>query len=186
MPRGRSIRQKRQRIFVACEGESERGYAAFLSKLAEGAGLALHLDIRLCNGGDPLAIVENALDEMSRRIRSRGPYIEQLIFLDSDRRGDMPERTMQADRLIAENALRPVWSNPAFEALLLRHLPRCERLRPATSDLAMQELRRRWPSYTKGMTANELRHQLDIAAVRRAATVDAELRSALTVIGLPL
>ena len=50
--------EQRRRVFVACEGESERGYVRFLSRLAEEAGLPLHFDIQICGGGSPLAIVE--------------------------------------------------------------------------------------------------------------------------------
>jgi len=184
MPRGRILRAKRRRVFVACEGESERGYVAFVGQLAEEARLPVHLDIRLCNGGDPLAIVECAVDDMCRRTSRRGNYVERAIFLDDDRRGDAPDRTMQADRLIEANGLRPIWSQPVLEALLLRHLPGCERLRPATSELALRELKRRWPEYVKGMSARELRRTLDLAAVERAAAEDVQLRSFLTAIGL--
>ena len=184
MPRGRNFREKRRRVFVACEGESERGYVAFVNQLVEEVGLPLHLDIRLCKGGDPLAIVERAVDEISRRASRRGRYVERAIFLDGDKRREAPDRTMQADRLIEANGLRPVWSQPALEALLLRHLPGCESLRPPTSGAALRELNRRWPEYVKGMAANEIRRRLDLSAVKRAAAVEPELRSFLTAIGI--
>ena len=174
MARRQSFRRPRKRIFVGCEGESERGYAAFLSLLAQEADLLVHLDIRLCNGGDPLAIVETAVSEMRRRSRLRGAYVEKAIFLDGDRRRDVPDRATQADRLIQQSGLLAVWSQPALEALLLRHLPGCERLRPATSELALRELKRHWPQYVKAMPAREIRRQLDLVAVRRAAAVEAE------------
>lgn len=184
MPRSRSFREKRRRVFVACEGESERSYTVFLSQLAEEMGLPLHLDPWCCSGGDPLSIVERAVNEMFRRISRRGAYAERAILLDGDRRSDSPDRTMQADRLIEANGIRPVWSYPTLEALLLRHLPGCATLRPATPELAFRELKRRWPEYAKGASAHELRRQLDLAAVRRAAAVDAQLRSVLIAIGL--
>lgn len=59
MNRRRPYRQQRAPIFIGCEGESERGYVAFLGRLVEEAGLAVHLDPVLLQpgGGDPLGLV---------------------------------------------------------------------------------------------------------------------------------
>ena len=184
MPRAFAHRPQRRRILVACEGESEVGYAAFLRRLSDEAGLATHLDIRRCRGGDPLAIVETAVSELKLRGRQRGAFVGQVIFLDADRRDDVPERTARADRLIRQHGFRAIWSHPAFEALLLKHLPGCERLRPVTSAIAVQQLQERWQGYRKGMTANDLRARLDRTAVERAASVLPELRQFLTEIQL--
>ena len=78
MPRGRGPRIQRRRFFVACEGESEGGYAALLQHLADESGLAIHLDIRTCHGGDPLAIVEAAVRELNSRRILRGGNIGHL------------------------------------------------------------------------------------------------------------
>ena len=72
MPRGRAHRPQRQRIFVACEGDSEMGYAALLQRRADEAGLAIHLDVRECRSGDPLKIVEKAVEELNSRGKRRG------------------------------------------------------------------------------------------------------------------
>ena len=171
MPRARGHILQRRRIFVACEGESEVGYVALLQRLADEASLAIYLDKRLCHGGDPLAIVEKAISELKLTSRRRGSCVSQAIFLDADRRDDAPDRAARADRLIREHGFTAIWSVPAFEVLLLRHLDGCEQLQPPTSALALQELQGRWPDYRKGMTANELRTRLDHAAVERAASV---------------
>ena len=184
MPRARGHRPQRRRYFVACEGESEFGYAVFLKLLADESSLTLHLDVRRCHAGDPLAIVETAASELKRRSRQRGAYVGQAIFLDADRRDDVPDRTVLADRLIREHGFKAIWSEPAFEVLLLKHLDGCEQLRPATSALALQQLQDRWPEYRKGMTANELRTRLDYAAVERAASVLPELHEFLVEIQL--
>ena len=184
MPRARGHKLQRRRFLVACEGDSEVGYAALLQRLAEESDLAIHLDIRNCHGGDPLTIVERAVRELSARKVRRGAYVGQAIFLDADRRDDVPDRTALADRLIVEHGFRGIWSEPAFEALLLKHLPGCERLRPATPVIAAQQLQERWQGYRKGMTANDLRARLDRAAVERAASVLPELREFLTEIQL--
>ena len=184
MPRRPSYRPQRRRFFVACEGESEEGYVALLQRLADEAGLALYLDIRICRGGDPLAIVESAVRELNARRIRRGAYVGQAIFLDADRRGDVPGRTACADRLLHENGFHGIWSEPAFEALLLIHLPGCERLRPATTALALEQLQDQWAEYRKGMTASDLHTRLDRAAVERAAVVLPELREFFTKIQL--
>lgn len=184
MPRAHGHRPQRRRYFVACEGDSEVGYAALLQRLAEEAGIAIHLDVRRCHGGDPLAIVETAVSELKLRSRRRGAYVGQAIFLDADRRVDDLDRTARADRLILEYRFHAIWSEPAFEALILRHLRGCEQLRPATSALALEQLQDHWPEYRKGMSANELTARLDYAAVGRAATVIAALRAFLIEIQL--
>lgn len=184
MPRAHGHRPQRRRYFVACEGDSEVGYAALLQRLADELDLAIYLDKRPCRGGDPLAIVETAVSELKLRSRRRGAYVGQAIFLDADRRDDVPDRTALADRLILQCRFRAIWSEPAFEALILRHLRGCEQLRPATSALALQQLQDHWPEYRKGMSANELSARLDHAAVARAATVFPALRVFLTEIQL--
>ena len=184
MPRARGHILQRRRFFVACEGESEFGYAAFVQRLVNDSDIAVHLDIRRCHGGDPLAIVETAIRELNIRRARRGAYIGQAIFLDADRRGDVPERTGYADRLIVEYGFHAIWSEPAFEALILKHLRECEQLRPATSALALQQLHDRWQGYRKGMTASDLRARLDRAAVERAASVLPKLREFLVQIQL--
>ena len=184
MPRAYGHRPQRRRYFVACEGDSEVGYAALLQRLADELGLAIYLDRRPCRGGDPLTIVETAVSELKLRSQRRGAYVGQAVFLDADRRHDVPDRTVQADRLIRENGFCGIWSNPTFEVLLLKHLQGCERLQPATSTLALQQLQDRWPKYRKGMTASDLRDRLDRAAVERAASVLPELREFLIEIQL--
>lgn len=184
MPRRRGHRPQRKRVFVGCEGESEVGYAAFLRLLAEEADLAVHLDIRRCRGGDPLAIVEAALSELRVRSDRRGGYAVRAILLDADRRDDAPDRAARIERLLREHDVQAIWSRPALEGLLLKHIRGCERLAPATTALALHELQERWPGYRKGMTARELRAKLDAAAVKRAAAVVPSLQAFLVSVGL--
>ena len=184
MPRARGYILQHRRFFVACEGESEVGYAALLQQLARDSGLSVHLDIRRCHGGDPLAIVETAVSELKLRSRQRGAFMGQAIFLDADRRDDVPDRTGRADRLILEHGFTAIWSEPAFEVLLLKHLDGCERLQPATSALALQQLQNHWRGYRKGMTAGNLRARLDRGSVERAASVLTGLREFLVEIQL--
>ena len=184
MRRVHGHRPQRRRIFVGCEGETEVGYAAFIRILAEEAGLPLHLDIRKCRGGDPLAIVETAVEDLRRRRNRHGAYAGQAILLDADRRDDAPDRTARADQLIEEHAFHAVWADPAFEALLLKHMAGCERLQPATTAMALRELQNYWPRYRKGMAARVLRTEFDRTSVARAAAVLPALGGFLESVGL--
>ena len=184
MPRGYGRRRQRRRIFVGCEGDSEVGYAAFIALLAEESNLAVHMDIRKCRGGDPLAIVEKAVSEHRMRRNRHGAYAARAIFLDADQRKATLDRAARADRLIQDHGFHAIWSQPTLEALLLKHVRGCERLEPATTALAFRQLRDRWPEYRKGMAARELRAELDGAAVERAASVVPALRAFLVAIGL--
>ncbi len=184
MPRRRAHRPQRKRIFAGCEGESEVGYAAFIGLLAEEAGIRIHIDARICRGGDPLAIVEAAVGELERRSKQRGAYAVRAIFLDADRRGEALDRSARADRLLRDHGFQPIWSRPTLEALLLKHMPDCERLAPTTPASALRELRKRWPEYRKGMSAEGLRAGIDRAGAIRAATAAPGLHKFLDAIGL--
>ena len=185
MKRRVGIRNRRKRVYVGCEGESERSYAGFLSGIAEEAGLSLHFDTQICPGGDHLAVVEAAVDRLGRRAHQHGQFWKRAIFLDSDRRTEHAERTAEADRLIAQYNFLPVWSDPCLEAFILRHFAGCEQLRPSTSSLADQELSRYWPDYRKPMTRLALRAKFEMADVRRAAATCPDLLKFLSAIGFP-
>ena len=185
MPRRLAVRNNRKRVFVACEGESERGYTGFLWEVTEEIGSSLHFDVQLCPGGDHLAIVQRAVATMKRRAQRHGRFWKNVIFLDSDRRHENAERTRQADKMIAQSGLLPIWSTPCLEALILRHFPRRENAEPPTSDLALQELRRHWPDYRKPISRQALRAKFAIAHVQRAAGTSLDLLGFLKTIGFP-
>ena len=185
MARRPATRNKRKRVFVACEGESEGGYAGFLLDTAEEIGLSLHFDLQICRGGDHLAIVQRAVAKMKRRAQQYGAFWKKAVFLDSDRRGENAERTRQADEMIAQSGLLPIWSHPCLEALILRHFPECEHLNPPTSSLAHQELLRHWPNYEKPESRSALRAKFDITHVQRAAGTNPGLLKFLKTIGFP-
>lgn len=183
----REGRPQRKRLFIGCEGESERGYAALLQRCAEVDGLLVHIDPVLLQpgGGDPFAIVERALALMRQRERRHGdPYAGRFVLLDTDKLGQAPQRDVRA-RQVAESAgLMLVWQEPCHEALLLRHLENCATLRPATAALAFQQLIQRWPEYRKGMAAVRLAERIDIAGARRVAQHDDVMAALLRAIGL--
>ena len=180
--RSRAHIPQRRRIFIGCEGESERSYVTFLGRLLQAGGKHVHLDVVPLNGGDPLSIVTRAGQEHRERLRRRDPYSLRAIFLDEDTRPQIPRRADQAIRLAEELDMHLIWQNPCHEALLLHHLGGFEQARPPTAALAMEALVRQWPEYRKGLAAARLAERLDELAVRRAASVEPELRAFLVLI----
>jgi hypothetical protein len=176
---------QRVRIYLGCEGQSEQSYGRLLSQIADGAGLHIHLDTDPLRGGDPLAIVELAVRHINQRKKLRGDFAYRAILLDRDKLGLTPERDRQIGLLSAENGLSVIWQTPCHEGFLLRHFEGQGAVRPATSDLALQCLRRVWPEYRKGMPASELTTRIDLAGIRRAASVEALFADFLDRIGLP-
>lgn len=183
----RPLIPQRRRIFLGCEGESERGYGAYLRNVLEDIRQDVHLDVVLLNpgAGDPLALVERARDHIlhSEQERYAPPYEVRALLLDSDRRGTSPNRDGLALQIAANISLRFIWQEPCHEALLLRHLEGHDRLRPATSRDAIFRLTQIWTTYEKGLSALRLAQHLTHAGVLRAAAVEPDLQAFLLDIG---
>lgn len=185
MRRGaRPIIKQRRRIFLGCEGESERSYGVRLHHLVELRHRRIHIDAVLLQpgGGDPLAIVQRALDQMRDRTRKRGAYRAKAVLLDSDKLGQKPDRDTQAFALAKQNGMLLILQDSCHEALILRHLEDCSALRPPSTKHAWDELTRRWPEYRKNMPALALAARIDRTAVLRAAAAEANLRAFLVMI----
>lgn len=177
---------QRTRIYLGCEGESEQAYGKVLNQVADAVGLPLYLDCDVLQpgGGDPLALVQLAIRRISEKVSKRGLFANCAVLLDRDRLGQSPGRDAQITNLAVRHEIQLVWQNPCHESFLLRHLAGQEAMRPPTSELAMQALKRRWPEYRKGMPANELAAQIDLSAVRHATEVEQDLLAFLEEIGL--
>jgi hypothetical protein len=188
MKRRRATIPVRTRIFLGCEGESEQGYGALLTRLAEDVGLhlAIHSVLLRPGGGDPLDLVTLAVELSRRAENKRGPFATKAVLLDRDKVGITPERDQRLFPLAAENGLRLIWQNPTHEALLLRHLDGCHQLRPQTAALALAELERRWADYRKPMSAVRLSTRLGIAELRRVCAVEESLQEFLRECGFPI
>lgn len=183
--RAPSIPQRRP-IFIGCEGESEVAYAGLLQALVQEAKLPVVLAVsNLGRGaGDPFARVQFAVKRLYRLAQTRIAPKERSILLDGDQAADDPGRAEQARDLAARHAIRIIWQEPCFEALLLRHLPDCETLRPPDTPKALDLLKKRWPDYRKALPRDAIAKQIDLAAVLRAAEVEPDLRRLLSCIGL--
>ena len=177
---------QRRRVFLGCEGESERGYGALLRRLIEARGLHVHLDPVLLRpgGGDPLALVERAQRLITEDERKRDePYTVRAILLDSDRLGQSPVRDSRVNAAADAARLRLIWQQPCHEALLLRHIMGCSDLRPTTPDLAMTELCKRWPDYVKGLSEMQLAGRIGERELRQVLRVESELAGFLSDLG---
>jgi len=170
-----AFRPQRQRIFLGCEGESERGYAVLLARLVEQRHHKVHLDSVPLGGGDPLSIVEQAVIQHRRRV-ARGDYVYRAILLDADTLGRAPQRDDKALSLAATQGFDLIWQQPCHEAFLLRHLADGATLRPQTSADASYALSRLWPDYRKPLPAVRLGQRIDRPAVLRARAVHDGLR----------
>jgi hypothetical protein len=174
---------QRKRIFVGCEGQSERGYAVFLQELANRLGLHVFLDAHVAGGGDHLEVVERSIKALGQRER-RGRFAAKFIFVDEDLFGAHPQKTAAMYNAAARAGVSLILQRWDHEAFLLRHLPNCSTLRPARGD-GERRLRQHWNDYRKGMAATDLLAKLTLADVQTAAAAHAQLRKLLDEIGLP-
>lgn len=177
----RTISQ-RVKVFVGCEGRSERAYVRWLQERADQQGLRVHFDSFDTGGGDPLAVVEKSIREALRNERYKGRYRTKFVLLDEDRIGDCPARDQQINSLQAKHGIGLVFQKFDHEALLLRHFPNCENLKPSRGR-SLKRLRREWPGYVKPAAFVDLNRLLDHASLERVLTVESRLREQLEKIG---
>jgi hypothetical protein len=182
----RAFRLGADSSWVARE-RAKQSYGALLQIIAdEPLQLCVHLDLQLLGGGDPLAIVEAAVEKARERARNRGRFVHRAVLLDSDRHGYAPERDNRIAPLAQANGLLLIWQRPCHEALLLRHLPGCQTLRPSSSAAAEAALVRQWAEYKKPMPARRLAEKLGLSEIQAAARVEDDLRGFLSLLGFPI
>jgi hypothetical protein len=181
----RGWRQQRRRVFLGCEGDSERSYGTFLHQLVASNG-RLHIETVVLQpgGGDPLAIVERAVAIIKRKEREFGSaYAVRAILLDQDKFGSNAMRDQRIPALVNVGGIHLIWQRPTHEALLLRHIPGCQTHQPPSAADALARLRGHWPDYSKGMSAAYLAGKITLDHVRGACGVEVELNEFLTKIG---
>jgi hypothetical protein len=181
--RGRRIIERRSRIFIGCEGESEQGYGVFLQRLADAAALNVHIVTKnLQPAGDPLALAQKAVHLFDRENR-KAALIGKAIMLDADRLSEAQDRGRQALELLSREQFTTIWQRPDHEGFLLRHFPGHEHDDPPRGR-SIQALQAVWPGYRKNMAAADLQRVLTLEGVAGAARVTAELMTLLRMIGL--
>ena len=183
MSRRRPVIPPRKPVFLGCEGASEAGYAALLARIARdtpGVHIHIHAKILQPGAGDPLKLIERAIEVIQDIERRRAPFGIKAVLLD---RGAPDKNAAAVVRARQARIDHVIWQEPDHEALLLRHLPDCQQLRPPAG-ASLGALRRVWPEYVKGMSAQHLARRIAIEHIRLACTVEPELRELLVRIGL--
>ncbi|MEE8394135.1 MAG: RloB domain-containing protein [Rhodospirillales bacterium] len=183
MPHRSAIRIIRTPIFLAGEGKSEKGYGTWLARLAKDQGVAVAIKAEKLHGGDPLSLVEQAINKLNAIKKYRGRYSIRGLLLDEDRKGQDNERDAKAEQLARSKRIHLIWQVPTHEAFLLRHFPRCQELRPTENHLAERELKRVWPRYNKPMCADEYGDELSLDHLARARGVEPDLDAFLVAMG---
>jgi hypothetical protein len=159
--------EKRKRLFLGCEGESEQAYGTLLNRLANANGPTIHIvAINLQPAGDSLALAEKAVSAYQREVR-KGGFAAKAILLDADKRDDLPEKGRRAQALLTKQGFTAIWQRPSHEGLLLRHFPGQEYVNPSR-DQVMRAICSQWPGYRKNMAAAELQKMLTLEHIRRA------------------
>lgn len=174
---------RRRRIFIGCEGASEQSYCALLRRLAQQAGLHVHIDPHILQpgAGDPLELVQRAVAKIRSEEHRRAPYAVKAMLLDDGEK----DKCRAASRLATDAGIHLVWQRPDHEALLLRHLPECQNERPPRGT-SLAALTRKWPEYEKALPMLQLARKIEVANLSAAATVEPELHSMLRLIGFDL
>jgi hypothetical protein len=175
---------QRRRVFLGCEGESERGYGGVLRWFLDSAGAHVHLELKKLGGGDPLAQFEKARKFIEWDWKLGNYYEIHAVLLDTDKLGAASGRDAQIQELIRATRIIPIWQRPCHEAFLLRHLLGCEQRQPLGSADAIAQLRREWPDYEKGLSAMELAERIGEQQIRQAMAVEPELADFLRSLGV--
>lgn len=177
-------RKQRKRVLVVCEGASERGYGRWLHSILDSLGYYVHIVPWLpgAGGGDYLFLVEESIKHINLERKRGRPYKITSILLDTTQKGNNAVRDRKADKLTRSAGLYVIWQDPDHEAFLLRHLPRCETLRPPVGR-TMAKLLENLPSYRKGMAGAELNQILNADCLRRAYGVEVAFAEFLNEIG---
>jgi hypothetical protein len=177
----RTIR-KRTRFFLAGEGESEQSFIRWLQLLSDGS-LSVHLDSYTLGGGGYRTMLEDAVNEHRRRVRSRGPYEACFLIVDGDRAGGQEWTIEELREKASKHGFTVVIQRPNYEGLLYRMSPGKERDIPSAST-AQTKLRTFWETYKKPVNAQMLKSHFTLDDLLRLARVDNDIESMVRTIGL--
>ena len=129
MPRRRRVAPRRI-IFIGVEGPSERAFVQLLARCCDDAGQHLHLDVKPANGGDSVAVVEDAKRRLERH-PAKAEIERKLVLLDRDRIEQDLEAGRDACALASKSKIEIIFQDPNLEGLLLRLHPGQEQRRVA-------------------------------------------------------
>ena len=168
MSRGRPGRPQKRLVFWAGEGNSERGYARWLNRLAAKKSIAISIHAEALSGGDPLDLVQQSIQKLFSLEKRRSKYPHRFLALDDDLRGNNANRDREALELARSNNLKLIWQPCCHEGLLLRHFEETKNLRPHDAKAALEQLLKVWPQYEKGADATLYERHLDEAHINCA------------------
>jgi ATP-dependent protease Clp ATPase subunit len=173
----------RTRFFLAVEGESEQSLVRWLQMLSDENGLSVHLDSYVLGGGGYKSMLENAIHEHQKRVRSKGAYRDRFLIVDGDRANtqDWPLDKLREEA--AKHGFIVIVQSPNHEGLLYRMTPGKELDIPSAST-AQTKLRTFWPTYQKPANAYMLNSHFTLPDLARLAGVDPDLDNLLRRIGL--
>jgi len=177
------VRQKRRRILIAGEGQSEQALVAWLQKLCDQRDQYVHLQFVSSGGGDSLEVVQASIRRKNRQATTRRRPINHIALLDFDRLGADKRIGRDALAEAARHAIHAILVHPNLEGLLLRlHMNQETRKIPAS--IALGQLRKLWPEYDKPATALQLENRFALDDLKRVAQQDNHISRLLSLIGL--
>lgn len=148
-------------------------------------GVHIHLDVRVCGGGDSLAVVEFSVKQYHKRSKQYGKYSSGLILLDSDRIEEDKQNGRDPFAALTGEDLNLIQLVPNLEGLLLRLHPGYEN-RIISKQSVKREFQKKWSDYKKPTSAETLSRRFQLQDLQRVAQTDTNIRQTLEILGLPL
>ena len=173
----------KQRFWVACEGNAEMAFVAWLNQLAKENRTPVHLESINMKGGSQESMLEKARRKLAEA-KKKGKFVCAFLVVDNDRSDNPPLEKFRKDSKRA--GLTLILQDPNFEGVLCR----------LHSDYKQQELdsqkvgsliQELWSGYDKArLNAYWLRDKFGygVDALQRLAERDEELRNFLTMTNL--
>ncbi|OFX07567.1 MAG: hypothetical protein A2516_04855 [Alphaproteobacteria bacterium RIFOXYD12_FULL_60_8] len=159
-------------VILFGEGKSEQGYGRWLNRLAGTLDVPVAIRAEKLCGGDPLELVSSSLKKLKAIEQTRGRYSHKALLLDTDLKGQNPERDQQAENTAREKGLHLIWQDPDHESFLRQHFP-----------VGKAKLEDVWPAYEKGLDALQYEKVLTRDHLNRARAIDPGLNDFLVAIG---
>jgi hypothetical protein len=180
----------KQRFWVACEGNAEMAFVAWLNQLAKENRTPVHLESINMKGGSQESMLKKAgkqfveVQKKEKDLEVEEKFVHAFLLVDNDRSDNPPLEKFRKDSKRA--GLTLILQDPNFEGVLCR----------LHSDYKQQELdsqkvgsliQELWSGYDKArLNAYWLRDKFGygLEALQRLAERDEELRNFLTMTNL--
>jgi hypothetical protein len=173
----------KQRFWVACEGNAEMAFVAWLNQLAKENGRPVHLESVNMKGGSQESMLEKARRKLAEA-KKKGKFVCAFLVVDNDRSDNPPLEKFCKDSKSA--GLTLILQKPNFEGVLCR-LHSDYSQQDLDSEKAKTLIKQLWSDYDKAkLNAYWLRDKFGygLDALQRLAERDEELRNFLTMTNL--